>query len=163
MQTDAYAHLPIISAMAAETDVSCLLCSLLLLLLLPFLLLLLLFVFLLSGNWTTHEQLKEWVLDRIKLLQPSRVHLCDGSEQENSDLIRQMVQCGTLIPLNPALRPNSYLARSTASDVARVEEKTFICSENQSDAGPTNNWRDPEEMQMFMSKLFSGAMRGRTM
>jgi len=115
------------------------------------------------SSWTEHEQLRMWALDRIRLLQPARVHLCDGSEQENEELLNNMVHAGTLIPLNPKLRPNSYLARSSTSDVARVEEKTFICSENQSDAGFTNNWQDPEEMQRTMTGLFEGAMRGRTM
>ena len=115
------------------------------------------------STWTEHEQLRTWILDRIRLLQPSRVHLCDGSDQENQEMLTNMVHAGTLIPLNPKLRPNSYLARSSTSDVARVEEKTFICSEHKNDAGFTNNWRDPEEMQRTMTKLFEGAMRGRTM
>lgn len=96
------------------------------------------------SNWTNHEQLRDWVLDRIKLLRPHRVHLCDGSEEENQELLTAMVHSGVLIKLNEKLRPNSYLARSTSSDVARVEEKTFICSEHKSDAGFTNNWKDPE-------------------
>lgn len=115
------------------------------------------------SQWTEHEQLRLWVLDRIRLLQPARVHLCDGSEQENQEMLTSMVHNGVLIPLNPKIRPNSYLARSSTSDVARVEEKTFICSEHKNDAGFTNNWRDPEEMQRTMTKLFEGAMRGRTM
>lgn len=115
------------------------------------------------SNWTQHEGLRTWVLERIRLLQPSRVHLCDGSEEENSDLLNQMVHSGTLIKLNEKLRPNSYLARSNTGDVARVEERTYICSEHQSDAGFTNNWKDPEEMQRVMLKLFEGSMRGRTM
>jgi len=115
------------------------------------------------SSWTEHEQLRLWVLDRIRMLQPARVHLCDGSEQENQEMITSMVHNGTLIPVNPKIRPNSYVARSSTSDVARVEEKTFICSENKNDAGFTNNWRDPEEMQRTMTKLFEGAMRGRTM
>jgi len=115
------------------------------------------------SSWTEHESLRAWVLDRIRMLQPARVHLCDGSEQENQEMLTSMVHNGSLIPVNPKIRPNSYVARSTTSDVARVEEKTFICSENKNDAGFTNNWRDPEEMQRTMTKLFEGAMRGRTM
>jgi phosphoenolpyruvate carboxykinase (GTP) len=99
----------------------------------------------------------------MKVLQPDRVHLCDGSEEENALLIRQMVHSGMLIQLNPELRPNSYLARSTTDDVARVEENTFICSESEKDAGFTNNWRDPEEMVSHMERLFDRAMVGRTM
>jgi GTP-dependent phosphoenolpyruvate carboxykinase len=115
------------------------------------------------SDWTPHEQLRDWILDRIRLFRPARVHLCDGSEQENAELLTNMVHAGTLIRLNPELRPNSYVARSTASDVARIEERTFICSENKSDAGFTNNWRDPEEMQQQLNRLFDGAMKGRTM
>ena len=114
-------------------------------------------------DWTPHETLREWVFDRIRLLRPARVHLCDGSEAENEALLRNMVHSGVLIRLNEALRPNSYVARSTASDVARIEERTFICSENKSDAGFTNNWKDPEEMQALMNRLFDGCMKGRTM
>eukprot|EP00455_Lapot_gusevi_P000438 TRINITY_DN101_c0_g1_i3.p1 TRINITY_DN101_c0_g1~~TRINITY_DN101_c0_g1_i3.p1 ORF type:complete len:642 (-),score=301.93 TRINITY_DN101_c0_g1_i3:222-2147(-) len=114
-------------------------------------------------SWTSNETLIDWVLDRMKLLEPSRVHLVDGSEQENKELISSMVQSGTLLPLDPKLRPNSYLARSDKSDVARVEERTFICSESEADAGPTNNWQDPDKTFTDMTKLFSGSMKGRTM
>ena len=115
------------------------------------------------ADWTSHETLREWILDRIRLLRPARVHLCDGSQQEHDELLTHMVHSGTLVRLNERLRPNSYVARSTASDVARIEERTFICSENKSDAGFTNNWKDPEEMLTKLNKLFDGCMKGRTM
>jgi hypothetical protein len=114
-------------------------------------------------DWTPHEQLREWVFDRIRHFRPARVHLCDGSDAENEALLTNMVHSGLLIRLNEKLRPNSYVARSTASDVARIEERTFICSENKSDAGFTNNWKDPEEMQATMNRVFDGCMKGRTM
>ena len=115
------------------------------------------------SDWTSHETLREWILDRIRLLRPARVHLCDGSQQEHDELLTGMVHSGTLVRLSEKLRPNSYVARSTASDVARIEERTFICSENKSDAGFTNNWKDPEEMLSKLNKLFDGCMKGRTM
>eukprot|EP01098_Paradermamoeba_levis_P008206 TRINITY_DN33_c0_g1_i1.p1 TRINITY_DN33_c0_g1~~TRINITY_DN33_c0_g1_i1.p1 ORF type:complete len:642 (-),score=170.91 TRINITY_DN33_c0_g1_i1:156-2081(-) len=114
-------------------------------------------------GWTSNENLISWIDAQVKLCDPDRVHLCDGSSEENEILIKQMTMAGTLIPLNPELRPNSYLARSDVGDVARVEERTYICSENEKDAGPTNNWSDPEQMQNKLQKLFSGCMRGRTM
>lgn len=115
------------------------------------------------NEWTKSEALANWVLDRMKLLQPARVHLCDGSEAENKQMLEQMVHTGTLIKLNSKLRPNSFLARSPPSDVARVEEQTFICSENEDDAGFTNNWKDPESTTTHMNSLFDACMRGRTM
>lgn len=114
-------------------------------------------------KWTKNETLVQWILDYIRLMQPSKIHLCDGTEEENEMLIKKMVHSGTLIPLNPKLRPNSYLARSTPNDTARVEDNTFICSEHKNDAGPTNNWNDPLEMQRKLKHLFQGVMRGRTM
>lgn len=115
------------------------------------------------SNWTNNESLRKWVLDWIKHMQPSRIHLCDGSEKENKKLLAQMVHAGTLVRVNHKLRPNSYVARSAASDVARVEEQTFICSENKEDAGFTNNWKEPEQIVQTMKGLFEGCMRGRTM
>ena len=114
-------------------------------------------------QWTTNEKLIFWIQENIQLCQPDQVHLCDGSQEEYQQLCDLLVKSGTFIKLNPEKRPNSYLARSTVDDVARVEDRTFICSQNKDDAGPTNNWRPPEEMKRELTQLFSGCMQGRTM
>jgi len=115
------------------------------------------------GNWTSSEKLRSWVEEFVGHMRPERVHLCDGSESEKEFMINGMVRRGTLIPLNPEKRPGSYLARSDVGDVARVEENTYICCENEADAGPTNNWKDPAEMKELMMGLYDGCMEGRTM
>jgi len=112
---------------------------------------------------TTNRKLVEWVEHWTAVLQPERVHWCDGSEAEYEELCRRLVDVGTFIPLDAKVRPNCFYARSDPSDVARVEDRTFICSERQDDAGPTNNWRAPAEMRAELTALFSGAMRGRTL
>jgi phosphoenolpyruvate carboxykinase (GTP) len=112
---------------------------------------------------TSHAQLIEWVDHWASILQPDQIHWCDGSEHEYEDLCARLVDSGTLTPLDPAKRPNCFYARSDPGDVARVEDRTFICSEREADAGPTNNWREPQEMRAEMQRLYTGAMRGRTM
>jgi phosphoenolpyruvate carboxykinase (GTP) len=110
-----------------------------------------------------HAELARWFTEMADLLQPSRIHWCDGSPQEYDRLCQQMVDSGTFVRLNPTRRPNSFLARSHPSDVARVEDRTFICSLAKSDAGPTNNWMAPREMKALLQPKFAGAMAGRTL
>jgi phosphoenolpyruvate carboxykinase (GTP) len=112
---------------------------------------------------TTNQRLKDWVDHWVGVLQPDAVEWCDGSEAEWERLTRLLVDQGTFTRLDDARRPNSFLAQSDPGDVARVEDRTFICSEEQIDAGPTNNWRPPAEMKAELTDLYTGAMRGRTM
>ncbi|ETO09988.1 phosphoenolpyruvate carboxykinase [Reticulomyxa filosa] len=114
-------------------------------------------------RYTSDDTLRAWINQRISIFQPARVHLCDGSDEEFHELLNKQMQQGTLVKLNSQKRPNSYLARSSISDTARVEDRTFICSEGKQNAGPTNNWEDPEKMFREMEKLFTHSMRGRTM
>ena len=112
---------------------------------------------------TTSERLKAWVNEWAGVLQPRDVHWCDGSAAEYDDLCQQLVDSGTFTQLDEAKRPNSYWAHSDPADVARVEDRTFICAADAADAGPNNNWREPATMRADMTKLYTGAMKGRTM
>jgi phosphoenolpyruvate carboxykinase (GTP) len=112
---------------------------------------------------TRHARLLDWVGEVAELTTPDRIVWCDGSQTEWDRLTSELVAAGTMVPLDPVKRPNSFWARTDPSDVARVEERTFICSADAADAGPTNNWMDPVEMKATMTQLYRGCMRGRTL
>jgi phosphoenolpyruvate carboxykinase (GTP) len=112
---------------------------------------------------TGNTRLQQWVNDWAEILQPESIYWCDGSADEYEALCQSLVDAGTFTKLDEAKRPNSYWAHSDPGDVARVEDRTFICSANAEDAGPNNNWREPSEMRAEMNSLYKGAMRGRTM
>jgi phosphoenolpyruvate carboxykinase (GTP) len=113
-----------------------------------------------AGDTVHNQKLLQWVEEVARLCESERVYWCDGSDREYQEMVRLMIDAGVAIPLNPDKRPNSIYVRSTPVDVARVEDRTFICCH---DAGPTNNWKDPVEMKSILMKLFQGSMTGRTL
>ena len=112
---------------------------------------------------TKNKKLQDWVEEAAELCQPDSIYWCDGSQEENDRLCEELVQSGTFFRLDPEKRPGSYVARSDPADVARVEDRTFICSKTPLEAGPTNNWHDPDDMKKTLNGLFKGCMKGRTM
>jgi phosphoenolpyruvate carboxykinase (GTP) len=116
-----------------------------------------------SASPSNNQKLNDWVAEMVALCQPDAVHWCDGSQEEYDRLCQVMVDSGTFVKLDEKKRPNSYLCRSNPADVARVEDRTFICSKDPADAGPTNHWRDPVETKAYLTEKFRGSMKGRTM
>ena len=112
---------------------------------------------------TQHERLNQWIEQIKTLCQPDSIRVCDGSPEEYAEMMGLLEEAGVAKPLNPDLRPNSYLVRSDPADVARVESRTYICSDSPEEAGPTNNWSEPNQMRETLNGLFEGCMRGRTM